>query len=74
MLRGEIVFPGQTETGISGKIRNIVAAGSFVLVGVWISDNYGLVVFNCSLYSVCNWNELHCITVCDVTQEFEKKN
>ena len=34
MLRGEIVFPGQTETGISGKIRNIVAAGSFVLVGV----------------------------------------
>ena len=34
VLRGEIVFPGQTETGISGKIRNIVAAGSFVLVGV----------------------------------------
>jgi len=26
MLRGEITFPGQTETGISGKIRNIVVA------------------------------------------------
>jgi hypothetical protein len=34
MLRGEIVFPGQTETGISEKIWNVVAACSFVLVGV----------------------------------------
>ena len=69
MLRGEIVFPGQTETGISAKIRNIVAACSFVPAVAWISDNYGLVVFNCSLYSVCHWNdELHCIAICDVTQ------
>jgi len=34
VLRGEIILLGQTETGIAGKIRNIVAACSFVLVGV----------------------------------------
>jgi len=66
MLRGEIIFPGQTETGISGKIGNVVAARSFVLVGAWISDNYGLVVFNLA-DRVCAVEMMSCIVFRSVT-------